>query len=122
MAYIIEINFGSLFSLRLRSFAARREDCATYSVVCVCVDNVFTIGTTGSNVPLVCFLLLTFPEFRLCIQRKSACFLNLWAQFIDLWQRVLVSGSPVQTPRAPLVSARTCGHPLLVLIVSFTHF
>lgn len=72
--------------------------------------------------PFVSLLLLTFPEFRLCIRRKSACFMDLWAQFIDLWQRVIVSGSPVQIPRAPLLSGRTCGHPLLVLIVSVTHF
>lgn len=119
MAYFIEINFGSTFSFRLRSFAAWREDCAAYSIVVFELTVFLLYGTTGSNVP---FLLLAFPEFRFCIQRKSACFMDLWAQFIDLWQHVIVSGSPVQIPRAPLVSGRTCGThfwcSLSVLLIS----
>lgn len=119
MAYFIEISFGSTFSFRLRSFAAWREDCAAYSIVVFELTMFLLYGTTGSNVP---FLLLAFPEFRFCIQRKSAWFMDLWAQFIDLWQHVIVSGSPVQIPMAPLVSGRTCGthfwSSLSVLLIS----
>lgn len=49
------------------------------------------------------FSLLTFLKCRLCIQRKSASSVNLWAQFIGLWPHSIVSGSFVQVTGSPLV-------------------
>lgn len=61
-------------------------------------------GAVGPNVCLLPFSLLTFFKCRLCIQRKSASSVNLWAQFIGLWPHTIVSGSLIQVTGSPLVS------------------
>lgn len=61
--------------------------------------------TAGLNVLSASFLISTFFKFKFCIiQRKTATSVTLWAQFIDVWSHVIVSGSLVQITWALLIS------------------